>query len=127
MSTNDLRRTGTLAQKRVVMPADLNTVGTLFGGTMLADFDLAGSVIAMENSRKPVVSVAMNNAKFIAPVPVGNTLAIYGEVSQIGRASITIYMQAWKHDRLSGEEAMCAEATATYVCVNDKLKPVSVR
>lgn len=126
-SSKDLRNTGTLAHKSVVMPADLNTVGTLFGGTMLAYFDLAGAVIAVDEGRKPVVLAAMNNAQFYESVHQGYTLAIYGEVEKVGRTSITVVMQAWKHNRLTGNETLCAESTATYVCVDSNLKPTPVK
>lgn len=122
-----MRKTGRLEHRSLVMPNNLNPLGTLFGGELLSHFDLAGANIAVAESGKIVVLAVMDNAKFYAPTYAGNVISVYGEIAKIGNTSITVSMQAWNLNRETKEETLCAEATATYVCVNKDLKPVSAK
>ena len=125
--SKNLSETGVLAYRTVIMPADLNAGGTLFGGNMLCYYDLAGAVLAVEEARKPVVLAALNDSRFFLPVNKGDVVTVYAEVEKVGKTSLTIYMQAFKKERLIGKETMCGDARATYVCINEKHKPVPVR
>ena len=52
----------------VMMPRETNPIGTIFGGVILSYIDQAGSVEARKRSDKRMVTVAMHEVKFIAPV-----------------------------------------------------------
>src|SRR5260370_39902712 len=56
----------------VMMPRDTNSLGTIFGGLILSYIDQPGSVEAYQQSKPKLVTVAMHEVKFIAPVFVGD-------------------------------------------------------
>jgi acyl-CoA thioesterase YciA len=74
----------------VMMPRDTNPMGTIFGGAILSHIDIAGAVEARKHSEKMLVSVAMHEVKFIAPVFVGDLVSFYTETVKIGRTSVTV-------------------------------------
>src|SRR3974377_2461219 len=74
----------------VMMPRDINPMGTIFGGLILSYIDQAGAVEARKHSERNLVTVAMHEVKFIAPVFVGDLVSFYAETVRIGRTSITV-------------------------------------
>ncbi len=109
----------------IPMPADTNAHGTIFGGWVMAQVDLAGSVPAFERAQGPVVTVAVNSFLFKEAVFVGDLVSFYAYVVKVGRTSITIdvevYAQRGREGR--GEIVKVTEATLTYVAVDQDRKP----
>jgi len=107
------------------MPADTNAHGTIFGGWVMAQVDLAGSVPAFERAQGPVVTVAVNSFLFKEAVFVGDLVSFYAHVVKVGRTSITIdvevYAQRGREGR--GDIVKVTEATLTYVAVDQDRKP----
>ena len=62
------------------MPADCNANGDIFGGWVMAQVDIAGSIPAWERAHGPVVTVAVNSFVFKEPVFVGNVVSFYAKV-----------------------------------------------
>src|ERR1700674_806199 len=74
----------------IPMPADTNAHGTIFGGWVMANVALAGSVPAYQRAQGPVVTVAVNSFVFKEPVFVGDLVSFYARVMRVGRTSITV-------------------------------------
>ena len=112
----------------VMMPCDLNPMGTIFGGIILSYIDQAGTVEARKQTSKKLVTVAMHEVKFLAPVFVGDLVSFYTETVHIGTTSITvrITVDAWRgaepHDT-----ARVTQAEVTYVAVSEPGKPIPIR
>ena len=64
----------------IPMPADTNANGTIFGGWVMAQVDLAGSVPATVRAMGRVVTVAVNSFQFKEPVFVGDLVSFYAQV-----------------------------------------------
>jgi acyl-CoA thioesterase YciA len=109
----------------VPMPADTNAHGTIFGGWVMSQVDIAGSVVAWERARGPVVTVAVNSFVFREPVFVGDVVSFYARVIKVGRTSITTDVEVFAHRRLMGgsEAVKVTEAQLTYVAVDAQRKP----
>ena len=109
----------------IPMPADTNAHGTIFGGWVMAQVDLAGSVPAVERARGPVVTVAVNSFRFREPVFVGDLVSFYARVVKVGRTSVTVdvevYAQRGRDGR--GEAVKVTEAQLTYVAIDADRKP----
>ena len=73
----------------VPMPADTNAHGTIFGGWVMSQVDIAGSIVAWDRALGPVVTVAVNSFVFREPVFVGDLVSFYARVIKVGRTSIT--------------------------------------
>ncbi len=74
----------------VPMPADSNSCGDIFGGWVMSQVDVAGSIPAIRTARGRVATVAVNSFVFRQPVMVGDLVSFYAEVIKIGRTSITV-------------------------------------
>ena len=109
----------------IPMPADTNANGTIFGGWVMAQVDLAGSVPAFERAKGPVVTIAVNSFLFKEPVFVGDLVSFYGQVVKTGRTSITVEVEVFAQRGRSGqnETVKVTEATLTYVAIDEQHKP----
>ncbi|MDH5178531.1 MAG: acyl-CoA thioesterase [Gammaproteobacteria bacterium] len=116
------------------MPADTNAIGDIFGGWLMSQVDIAGSIAAYRCAHGRVVTVAVNSFQFIKPVFVGDLVSIYSEVIKIGNTSIQVAVDAFaerRHSFLDETETRAdeynavkvAEAVLTYVAIDKNLKP----
>lgn len=115
------------AIRQVMMPRDTNALGTIFGGVILSQIDLAASVEAHRHHRGKVVTVAMDKVVFKHPVHVGDAVSFFTEKLRVGRTSITIRVEVWAQRRLGGgENAFVTEAQVTLVAVDAQGRPVPI-
>ncbi len=123
-----------LAIKIVMMPADTNPQGTIFGGVVLSYIDLAGSVGAQHEVRRAnwprqqTVLVGMDRVEFHRPVLVGDIVSFWTTLKRVGHTSITVHV-AVEADR-KGELVQVTEAEVTYVTVDlvdGVRRPVPIR
>lgn len=109
----------------VPMPADTNAHGTIFGGWVMSQVDIAGSVAAYERAAGPTVTVAVNSFVFKEPVFVGDLVSFYARVCRVGNTSITVdvevFAQRGMHGR--GETVKVTEAQLTYVAIDRQRRP----
>ena len=106
------------AIRLVMMPKDANYLGTIFGGIILSNIDLAGAVEAHQYSGQKIVTVAMHEVKFIAPVFVGDLVSFYAEKLKIGNTSITIRVTVEAKRRTPPHDAArVTQAEVVYVAV----------
>src|SRR5437773_2742714 len=106
------------------MPADANQHGDIFGGWIMAQVDIAGSVLAARRALGRVVTVAVNEFQFKQPVSIGDVLSFYGDIVRVGTTSITIYVEVYAQRNPSEIETVkVTEATLTYVATGPDRKP----
>ena len=110
--------------KVIPMPADTNANGDIFGGWVMAQVDLAGSVLPARLIRGRMATVAVNEFLFKQPVRVGDLLSFYSEVVRVGRTSITVRVEVFaERQRNQGQYVKVTEATATYVAIDEQGRP----
>ena len=108
----------------VPMPADANHTGDIFGGWIMAQVDLAGSIPAMRLAQGRVATVAVNSFVFRQPVFVGDVVSFYADVVKVGRTSITVDVQVYAQRRPEREQCVkVTEAMLTYVAVDNNRRP----
>ena len=108
----------------VPMPADENQSGDIFGGWIMSQVDIAGSVAAVRIARGRVATVAVNSFQFKEPVQVGDLVSFYADVVRIGRTSITVNVEVYAQRRPEREQIVkVTEATLTYVAIDDNRQP----
>jgi len=118
---------GCPALRRVMMPRDTNALGTIFGGVILAEIDLAAAIEANKHWPKRVVTVAMDGVEFLHPVHVGDIVSSYTSTERIGRSSIRTKVEVWAERRFGGGETVhVTTAYVTLVAVDDELRPVEI-
>ncbi|HEY1090521.1 MAG TPA: acyl-CoA thioesterase [Burkholderiaceae bacterium] len=106
------------------MPADANGNGDIFGGWIMAQVDLAGSVLPARISRGRVTTVAVNEFVFKQAVSVGDLLSFYAEVVRIGRTSITVHVEVIAERNPANPHVVkVTEANLTYVAIDHEGRP----
>ncbi|MGH8744771.1 MAG: acyl-CoA thioesterase [Burkholderiales bacterium] len=108
----------------VPMPSETNSSGHIFGGWVMSQDDIAGSIPAIRRARGRVATVAVNSFVFRQPVFVGDLVSLYAEIVRIGRTSITVDVEVYaQRNPLKEECVKVTEATLTYVAVDENRKP----
>ncbi|HSN21746.1 MAG TPA: acyl-CoA thioesterase [Usitatibacter sp.] len=109
----------------VPMPADTNAHGTIFGGWVMSQVDVAGSIPAWERAQGGIVTVAVNSFVFREPVFVGDVVSFYARVLKVGRTSITVDVEVFAERRREGRKQVVrvTEAQLTYVAVDEQRRP----
>lgn len=110
------------------MPSDTNAAGDIFGGWLMSQVDIAGSIAAHRYVGNRVVTVAVNEFIFIKPVLVGDLVSIYAKIQHIGNTSIRIALEVLaEHERGKANAQKVAEAVLTYVSLDEKKKPQKIK
>ncbi|MDB5731062.1 MAG: acyl-CoA thioesterase [Variovorax sp.] len=113
-----------LVLKVIPMPADCNASGDIFGGWVMAQVDLAGSVIPARYAEGRMATVAVNEFVFKQPVRLGDLLSFYSKLVRVGRTSITVLVEVFAERICSqGEYLKVTEATLTYVAIDANGRP----
>lgn len=116
---------GETPQLRVMpMPSDANMYGDVFGGWIMAQVDIAGSLPAMRRANGRVATIAVNSFVFKNPVFVGDLLSFYAHIVKVGNTSITVNVEVFaERNRLQTGIVKVTEATLTYVATDESRKP----
>lgn len=112
----------------VLMPKDTNAHGTIFGGVILSHIDIAAAIEVRKHTAKKIVTKAMHEVVFVAPVFVGDIVSFYTSLVRTGRTSITVKVIV-EAERVSHpyEYARVTEAEVVYVAIDDNRKPIPIR
>jgi acyl-CoA thioesterase YciA len=106
------------------MPADSNANGDIFGGWVMAQVDLAGSVIPARYTQGRMATVAVNQFIFKQPVRVGDILTFFSKLVRIGHTSITVKVEVYaERIRAQGRYIKVTEALVTYVAIDEQGRP----
>lgn len=106
------------------MPADTNAYGDIFGGWLMSQVDIAGSILAIRKAEGRVATVAVKEFRFLAPVAVGDLISCYAEIRQTGKTSITVHVIAEACRQLDAHETrIVADATLIYVAMGNEGRP----
>lgn len=112
------------ALRVVPQPSDANVHGDVFGGWIMAQVDIAGSIPASRRANGRVATIAVNSFIFKQPVFVGDLLSFYADIVKTGKTSITIEVEVYaQRMSLAQEVVKVTEATLTYVATDSDRKP----
>ncbi len=112
--------------RTVPQPADMNGNGDIFGGWVLSQMDVAGGSLAARVAKGRVATVAITAMTFVQPIKVGDLVSIYGEVSKIGRSSITIALETVVQRRNDSTPIQVTHGTYVFVAIDEDGKPRAV-
>jgi acyl-CoA thioesterase YciA len=113
-----------LVLRVIPMPADVNANGDIFGGWVMAQVDLAGSVLPARIVEGRMATVAVNQFIFKQPVRVGDLLSFYASIDRIGNTSITVQVEVYAERGPGKREVVkVTEARLTYVAIDAQGKP----
>ena len=112
--------------RTVPQPADMNGNGDIFGGWVLSQMDIARGSLAARVAKGRVATVAITAMTFVQPIKVGDLVSIYGEVSKVGRTSVTIALETIVQRRLDPTPIQVTHGTFVFVAIDEDGKPRQV-
>lgn len=119
--TEQVEPSGVLLMRTMAMPADTNANGAIFGGWIMSQMDLGGSLLANEIALGPVGTVAVSEMNFSRPVKVGDVVCTHGNLVKVGRTSVTVQVEVWVKPVLTpeaGARYKVAQAQFVYVAID---------
>lgn len=108
----------------LAMPADTNPSGDIFGGWLMSQVDIAGSILAVQAAQGRVATVAVHDFQFLKPVLVGDLVSCYAQIERRGRTSVRVKVEVYaerERDPLSVD--LVATSSITYVAVGPDARP----
>ena len=105
-----------------VFPEDLNYKGSLFGGKILSEMDIAGikpirRMLYMTECDN-LVTVRIDRVDFLKPARLGDLIELSATIFKLGNTSISVYVNVTKEDETGRIEKIC-DATLVYVSLKD--------
>ena len=104
-----MRDTGPVTMIEMVFPDQTNHYGTLFGGHALRLMDKAAFVAASRYARRTVVTACSERVDFKNEVHHGHLVELVARVIGTGRSSMTVLVELFAEDLLSGDRRLCAQ------------------
>ena len=124
MTTVELPKDKVPAIKIAAMPKDTNSGGSIFGGWIMSQIDIAAAIVALERAKGRVVTVAVNSMEFHEPVFVGDVVSCYADVVKTGNTSITVKVEVYAERNPSNKETVkVTQAELTFVALDENRKP----
>lgn len=117
---------GELTVQILAMPKDTNANGDIFGGWLVSNMDMGGGIEARRYSGSRVVTVAIDNMRFIKPVNVGDLVSCYAELLKTGETSMHYKLEVWTLSVNRAEQCKVADGTFIYVAIDETGKKRSV-
>lgn len=116
-----------LITTRVCMASQIGVHGNLFGGEMMSILDESAAVYCCQICDTPrMVTKKIEEVIFERPVKTGNLIKVYGSVERIGNTSITINLEARKHNVYTGVQDLVCSTKMVFVRIDDEGAPVPI-
>lgn len=116
-----------LITTKICMALDIGVHGNLFGGKMMSFLDEAAAAYACQicDSTK-MVTKKIEEVTFESPVKVGNLIKIYASVDKFGKTSITINLEARKHNVHTGRQNVVCTTKMVFVKLDEEGSPIPI-
>ena len=86
---------GELTLKVLADNQSTNYTGDVFAGWVAMNVDQAGEIQARKVAKGRVVTVSIGSMSFMRPVQVGDIIGLYTRVTEVGKTSIRVIVEAW--------------------------------
>ena len=110
----------------IVFPNNTNSYDTLFGGHALSLMDRLAFIVASRYARKHIVTARSEKVEFHCPVKEGDLIELVGGISRVGRTSLTVDIDMFSENLLSGARQLCTTAEFVMVALGDDGEPTEV-
>jgi len=104
---------------KIVLPADLNDYGSLFGGTLLKWVDeIAYIRVSLDFPGQPFVTIGLDNVEFRHPIREGQILRFSCDKTRVGNTSVTYSVKVYGARYQADTEKALFDSNITFVCVD---------
>ena len=117
---------GVLVLRTQAMARDVNANGDIFGGWVMSQMDIGGSLMGAEVACGRVATVTVDKLIFLRPVHVGDIICIYARLMRIGNTSMDIKLEVWAKEPFEDYESprhIVTEGVFRYVAIDNNATP----
>ena len=118
----DKQPRGTCVAMRMILPADANSHGTVFGGAVISEYDLAGATAARKFLGLSRLTTRHLSIDFTRSLYPGDVFTIYAELERIGGSSVTIHLEGWRMSP-EGFEERFSSVQVVFVYLSEDGRP----
>lgn len=111
---------------QLVLPSHTNSLGTIFGGTIMSWIDIAAAIAAQRHANKEVVTASVDRLDFVAPVYKGWVVNLKASVNYTSRTSMEVGVRVDAENPKTGETFHTASAYCTFVALGSNGKPIEI-
>lgn len=111
---------------QLVLPSHTNSLGSVFGGTVMSWIDIAAAICAQRHSNKEVVTASIDKLDFVAPVYKGWVVNLKARVNFVSKTSMEIGVRVDAENPKTGETFHTASAYLTFVALGSNGKPTAI-
>jgi len=117
-----------IEMNQLELPQHTNSLGTVFGGTIMSWIDVCAAMAAQRHARAVVVTASMDQLDFVAPIVVGQLVNLRALVNYVGRTSMEVGVRVEAENTRTGQRAHAASAYLTFVALDEQTgEPCAVR
>ena len=111
---------GELTLKVLADNQSTNYTGDVFAGWVAMNVDQAGEIQARKVAKGRVVTVSIGSMSFMRPVQVGDIIGLYSRVTEVGKTSIRVIVEAWieNDNGYSVSQKKLTETSMVFVAVD---------
>ncbi len=111
---------------QLVLPGHTNSLGTIFGGTVMGWIDIAGAIAAQRHANNIVVTASVDELHFVAPIYEGWVVNLQAAVNAVSRTSMEVGVRVDAENPRTGETFHTVSAYLTFVALGKDGKPTKV-
>ncbi len=116
--------------RKMVMYKELNSTGTIFGGTLVSWMDEASALFVRKKTKKNrTVTKKISELVFEQPANLGDFLEIWCKCTHMGKTSMTVDVVVVRHSeqqksiKETNKGKMICQSEFVFVCVNGSGRP----
>lgn len=110
----------------LVLPTHANSLGSVFGGQVLAWIDLCAAICAQRHTGHIVTTAGIDDLSFERPIKVGQVAQLTARITAAFRTSVEVLVRVDGEDATTRERWPCVRAYVTFVAVDAGLRPTAV-
>ncbi len=110
----------------MVLPTHINSLNSIFGGTIMSWIDIAAAISAQRHSSRPVVTASIDALNFIAPVYKGWIVNLIASVNFVSNTSMEVGVRVDAENPIKNKKFHTATAYLTFVALGEDGKPTVV-
>ena len=82
----------------LVMPQQINPLGSVFGGWVMALMDKAAAMAATRHCHGPVATASVDRIDFLAPMRLGHIVRLSATLTQVFSSSMEVEVEVQSED-----------------------------
>jgi acyl-CoA hydrolase len=111
---------------RTMTQADANLVGSVHGGVIMYEVDVAAGTAAARHAGRTCVTAAIDELSFLQPVRVGDVLTVRARVNDVGAKSLEVGVRVETEPWQGGEVRHTTSAYLVMVALGEDGRPTAV-